>query len=61
MELSANISSLKELDVALSSGANGVGLFRTEFLYMDRSRSSRAKRSSSRSTGASRRSWVRSR
>ncbi|SFI28967.1 phosphotransferase system, enzyme I, PtsI [Paenibacillus sp. UNC496MF] len=38
MELSANISSLKELDVALSSGANGVGLFRTEFLYMDRSR-----------------------
>ncbi|WP_219837764.1 phosphoenolpyruvate--protein phosphotransferase [Paenibacillus sp. R14(2021)] len=38
MELSANISSLKELDVALSSGTNGVGLFRTEFLYMDRSR-----------------------
>ncbi|MFC4810001.1 phosphoenolpyruvate--protein phosphotransferase [Paenibacillus sp. GCM10023250] len=38
MELSANISSLKELDVALASGANGVGLFRTEFLYMDRSR-----------------------
>ncbi|MBP3961161.1 phosphoenolpyruvate--protein phosphotransferase [Paenibacillus lignilyticus] len=37
-ELSANISSLKELDVALSSGTNGVGLFRTEFLYMDRNR-----------------------
>ncbi|REJ11441.1 MAG: phosphoenolpyruvate--protein phosphotransferase [Paenibacillaceae bacterium] len=34
--LEANISSLKELEVALSSGAVGVGLFRTEFLYMDR-------------------------
>ncbi|BBH19604.1 phosphoenolpyruvate-protein phosphotransferase [Paenibacillus baekrokdamisoli] len=38
MELGANISSLKELDVALASGTNGVGLFRTEFLYMDRNR-----------------------
>jgi len=38
IELSANISSLKELDVALSSGTSGVGLFRTEFLYMDRHR-----------------------
>lgn len=38
IELAANISSLKELDVALSSGTNGVGLFRTEFLYMDRHR-----------------------
>jgi len=36
MELAANISSLKELDVALPVGALGVGLFRTEFLYMDR-------------------------
>ncbi|WP_336772619.1 phosphoenolpyruvate--protein phosphotransferase [Paenibacillus sp. MMO-58] len=36
--LAANISSLKELEVALSSGAHGVGLFRTEFLYMDRNR-----------------------
>ncbi|EFM12904.1 phosphoenolpyruvate-protein phosphotransferase [Paenibacillus curdlanolyticus YK9] len=36
--LGANISSLKELEVALSSGAYGVGLFRTEFLYMDRQR-----------------------
>lgn len=36
--LAANISSLKELEVALQSGANGVGLFRTEFLYMDRTR-----------------------
>jgi phosphoenolpyruvate-protein phosphotransferase (PTS system enzyme I) len=35
-ELSANISTLKELDLALAYGASGVGLFRTEFLYMDR-------------------------
>ncbi|MFB9330604.1 phosphoenolpyruvate--protein phosphotransferase [Paenibacillus aurantiacus] len=38
VELSANISSLKELDIALGSGTYGVGLFRTEFLYMDRHR-----------------------
>jgi len=38
LELAANISSVKELDAALASGADGVGLFRTEFLYMDRSR-----------------------
>ncbi|MBB6636418.1 phosphoenolpyruvate--protein phosphotransferase [Cohnella thailandensis] len=38
IELAANISSLKELDSALRNGAQGVGLFRTEFLYMDRSR-----------------------
>ncbi len=38
LELAANISSLKELEVALQAGAFGVGLFRTEFLYMDRSR-----------------------
>ncbi|WP_027090997.1 phosphoenolpyruvate--protein phosphotransferase [Cohnella thermotolerans] len=36
--LAANISSVKELDAALSNGAQGVGLFRTEFLYMDRNR-----------------------
>lgn len=36
MQLKANISSLKELDLALKNGATGVGLFRTEFLYMDR-------------------------
>jgi phosphotransferase system enzyme I (PtsI) len=36
MELAANISSLKELELALPAGALGVGLFRTEFLYMDR-------------------------
>lgn len=38
LKLAANISSLKELDIALNSGACGVGLFRTEFLYMDRNR-----------------------
>src|SRR5690606_9185860 len=36
VRLEANISSLKELDIALKGGAQGVGLFRTEFLYMDR-------------------------
>lgn len=36
VRLEANISSLKELDIALRGGAQGVGLFRTEFLYMDR-------------------------
>ncbi|NMO94690.1 phosphoenolpyruvate--protein phosphotransferase [Paenibacillus lemnae] len=35
--LAANMNSLKELDTALQNGADGVGLFRTEFLYMDRS------------------------
>ncbi|WP_169083193.1 phosphoenolpyruvate--protein phosphotransferase [Paenibacillus sp. PL91] len=38
LELAANISSFKELEIALASGAHGVGLFRTEFLYMDRNR-----------------------
>lgn len=36
VRLEANISSLKELEIALRGGAQGVGLFRTEFLYMDR-------------------------
>src|SRR5690606_33181069 len=36
IELKANISSVKELEQALKTGARGVGLFRTEFLYMDR-------------------------
>lgn len=35
--LAGNISSFKELELALKHGAQGVGLFRTEFLYMDRS------------------------
>jgi phosphotransferase system enzyme I (PtsI) len=36
MRLAANINSEKEIEQALRSGASGVGLFRTEFLYMDR-------------------------
>lgn len=36
VKLEANISSFKELEIALKGGAKGVGLFRTEFLYMDR-------------------------
>ncbi|WP_322905245.1 phosphoenolpyruvate--protein phosphotransferase [Paenibacillus campi] len=36
VRLSANISSVKELEIALRNGAEGVGLFRTEFMYMDR-------------------------
>ncbi|MEC0090091.1 phosphoenolpyruvate--protein phosphotransferase [Paenibacillus macquariensis] len=36
INLSSNISSVKEMDIALKYGAVGVGLFRTEFLYMDR-------------------------
>lgn len=38
IELSANLSSIREVEVAVDSGASGVGLFRTEFLYMDRDR-----------------------
>lgn len=34
--LYTNITSPRELDSALQSGAEGVGLFRTEFIYMDR-------------------------
>lgn len=37
LELSANIFGEAELENALQSGAEGVGLFRTEFLYMNRS------------------------
>ncbi len=36
LSLQVNISSLKEVEQALKNGAEGVGLFRTEFLYMDR-------------------------
>jgi phosphoenolpyruvate-protein phosphotransferase (PTS system enzyme I) len=36
VRLGANINSFKDLELALSNGASGVGLFRTEFLYMDR-------------------------
>ncbi|WP_068785060.1 phosphoenolpyruvate--protein phosphotransferase [Paenibacillus phocaensis] len=37
LRLAGNISSVKDLELALKHGAEGVGLFRTEFLYMDRS------------------------
>ena len=36
VELCANIGSDKDIEGALRNGAEGVGLFRTEFLYMDR-------------------------
>jgi phosphoenolpyruvate-protein phosphotransferase (PTS system enzyme I) len=36
LELSANIGGPKDSEQALAKGAEGVGLFRTEFLYMDR-------------------------
>jgi phosphoenolpyruvate-protein phosphotransferase (PTS system enzyme I) len=36
MQLAANISSVREAERAVQNGASGVGLFRTEFLYMDR-------------------------
>lgn len=35
VNLSANIASLQELEQALRRGAKGVGLFRTEMVYMD--------------------------
>lgn len=36
VELEANIGTPKDVEAALSNGAEGIGLFRTEFLYMDR-------------------------
>ncbi|GIO38675.1 phosphoenolpyruvate-protein phosphotransferase [Paenibacillus antibioticophila] len=36
MRLAGNISSVKDVEQAVKYGAEGVGLFRTEFLYMDR-------------------------
>lgn len=35
-EMAANIGTPNDVDAALAYGANGVGLYRTEFLYMDR-------------------------
>lgn len=37
VELAANIGKLEDLEKVLDNGAEGVGLFRTEFLYMGRS------------------------
>lgn len=36
VELAANIGTPKDLPGALAQGAEGIGLYRTEFLYMDR-------------------------
>lgn len=36
VELAANIGSPKDIAGAVKNGAEGIGLFRTEFLYMDR-------------------------
>lgn len=36
VEVVANINLLSDVDLALEYGAEGVGLFRTEFLYLDR-------------------------
>ncbi len=35
VELAANIGSPKDMDATLNNGAEGIGLYRTEFLYMD--------------------------
>ena len=37
LELAANIGSIEDLAKVLENGADGVGLFRTEFIYMGRS------------------------
>ncbi|MGF6757333.1 phosphoenolpyruvate--protein phosphotransferase [Paraburkholderia sp. GAS42] len=36
VDIAANLGSLAEIDAALEAGAMGVGLFRTELLFMDR-------------------------
>ena len=38
IEVAANLGSLKEIEPALQAGAMGVGLFRTELLFMERKR-----------------------
>src|SRR5699024_12434584 len=35
VELAANIGTPRDLEGVISNGAEGVGLYRTEFLYMD--------------------------
>lgn len=37
IEICGNIGSTKDVDQVLENGGDGIGLFRTEFLYMDRS------------------------
>ncbi len=36
IEIAANIGSLKDLEAVQRNGADGIGLFRTEFMFMDR-------------------------
>ncbi|MFI5182549.1 MAG: phosphoenolpyruvate--protein phosphotransferase [Thermoanaerobaculia bacterium] len=36
VEVGANVASLEDIRLALASGAEGIGLFRTEFLFMSR-------------------------
>jgi phosphoenolpyruvate-protein phosphotransferase (PTS system enzyme I) len=36
VEIAANVGTLAELDGAVEQGADGIGLFRTEFLFLDR-------------------------
>jgi phosphoenolpyruvate-protein phosphotransferase len=36
VEIAANVGRLPDVDVALQNGAEGIGLLRTEFLYMER-------------------------
>ncbi len=36
VEVAANVGTLAELDIASEQGADGIGLFRTEFLFLDR-------------------------
>ncbi len=37
VELAANIGNIEDVQKVIDNGAEGIGLFRTEFLYMDRS------------------------
>ena len=50
VELVANIGSPKDMDNVIANGAEGVGLYRTEFLYMESTEDFRAKKNSSRHT-----------
>ena len=38
LEVTANVASLQEVEQSLTLGGKGVGLLRSEFLYLDRSR-----------------------
>lgn len=38
IEILANVSSIKEVELAARAGADGIGLFRTEFLFFERKR-----------------------